>query len=314
MFTLPIPVTVPAPIPALRLLAALLIAVALGGCRSGDAGSVDTVQVEQQALTDGPPLQIVRLLISAHGSGLWERVLMLRETKRVAVTHLVRAARIECAEGKTCRVFLLSPGALWPKTYEIDPGRFLPPGVSETTLANPSRGWTVPLQSDDAFEGLSGLKPASRAIAGEAALVASYVKRHFSRHWEEAPLAAWSALVIFTACWCLLMLIRWLLPTSWLANWSRNHSLARLIAMGSYAFAILYAVPFFLKALTEGPTATAREGAGLFGVQVVYLSGETPLAPVLSMLSAFAGIAAFQFVAWMIRGLFAPPRSRDDAA
>jgi hypothetical protein len=292
----------------MRLLACIALvcmALALSGCGTGESGDAKVVQNEQQTMESGSPVILLRLEVTTYDRLVWERVALARDRKLVGLTALARGARIACDSPRSCRAQVLAPGAIWPKTYEIEPRRFFLSDTEHADLNEIGPGLTVPIPVDSAQDGRAGFKPAAHDLLGEAAVIAKLVERQVTREWSLAAAALIATLFCFVCCWCVGYLLRRFWPQSAPVAWLRRWPCARTIPLLAYACAIaVFIIPFF-TAFADGPGAVAQTRIEFLGVQVIYLEGRSPLEPLLSLILVVSGVAVFDLLARALRAVLA---------
>ncbi|OYU48180.1 MAG: hypothetical protein CFE31_10990 [Rhizobiales bacterium PAR1] len=291
-----------------HLIAIVWFGLALAGCGPGGSGDVRGVQTEKHIAPSGETVTILRAHLHSYDSGDFERILQIYKDELIALTPLMPKTRLTCVAGRTCRVYLLPPGAFWPDTYDIEPNNYFASGQKIKDLVDLGRGYSVPLEMDTVREDHWGLRRAPHDVMEEARLIGSLIERESGDLGRLAAFTFVGAILAFILCWLICCGLRWLMPKGMLAAWLDRWPSYLLVAFGCYALAILVSTGPFIEALVSGPMVRGVDGTGMFGARVTYLTGETPLAPLLKMLTALASGALFH---WTAR-LFIPAKSPKD--
>lgn len=278
----------------------LCIALALAGCGTGESGDVNVVQRQQQTMESGSPVILLRLEVATHDSDIWERVAVVRDRKLVGLTALSRASRIACDNPRSCRVQLLAPGSLWPRSYQLEPERFLQPDNEIADLNQIGRGLSVPIPVDKTQQGHAGFEPVASELAGEAALVATFVKRQVMLNWQIAGAALIATSFCFVCCAFVSFLLRRFLPRTALVRGLKRWPCGRTVPLLGYVAAFALCISPLVTAFGDGPGAVAESRPELF-VPVIYLLGASPLEPLIDLMLALAGVALFDALARAVR-------------
>lgn len=280
-----------------HLIAIVCFGLAVAGCGPGGSGDVRGVQTEKHVAPSGESVTVLRAHLHSYDSGDFERVLQIYKGELIALTPLMPMTRLTCVVGKTCRVFLLPAGAFWPDTYDIEPNNYFASGYPVKDLVDLGRGYSVPLEVDTVREDHWGLRRAPHDVMEEARLIGSFIQQESVELGRLAAFTFVGAVLAFILCWVVCRGLRWLMPKGMLAAWLDRWPSYLLVALGCYSLAVLLNIGPFIEALVSGPMVRGVEGTGMFGARVTYLTGATPLSPLLKTVAAIAGGFCFHLIA-----------------